>query len=390
MAEFSEAFDKTALKQGMSIDSVYKFLTDKGIEGYWLNEDTLVFETCCHNHIGEGSKKLYYYDNTKLFSCYTGCGETFDIFELLNKINVVETGEELDLNDCVRDYVYSQSFLFTKKQEFNDEIEENKEYIKPKLQYFNPNDLLEFPRVYSKDWLQEGVNSNLHKKYNVRFNWFSNSLLFPHYDEFWNLIGIRQRFLADESVEVFGKYKPFSLNNIIYSNPTSFYLFGLNYNSLNIRKIKKAIVFESEKSVMIMDSVLGEKNNIGVSCLGMHFSRHQFELLKNLGVEEIVFAYDRQFKKATIHDNEFGNLLATYRNIYKRFSSFGIKISFILDDNLLTNYKDSPIDRGYEIFNNLYHKKRNIEELDEIYLKELTPWDQMTQLPDEEDMEIFA
>lgn len=383
---FNEVFDKTVLKQGMSIDSVFEFLIGKGIQGHWVNEETLVFETCCHNHIGEGSRKLYYYDNTKLFSCYTGCGGTFDIFELLNKINVVATGEEIDLDDSIRDYVYSQSFLFAGKQEFEEEVDDNVEYKKPVLQYFNPEIFTRFPKAYSKNWLQEGIDKKLHAKYNVRFNWFDNSLVFPHYDEFWNLVSVRQRRLADDDVSRWGKYNPMRLGDIMYSNPTSFYLFGLNYNGLNIRKRQKAIIYESEKSVMLMDAVLGPQNNIGTASFGMHFSRHQFELLKSMGVEEIIFAYDRQFKEASLDDMEFRNLLHIFRQISNRFEDKGIKITFILDDDLVSNYKDSPIDNGLEVFDKLYHSKRTMEELDLKYKEEVV---ELTQLPLDEDDDIF-
>ena len=49
--------------------------------------DILIFPTICHNsNIEEASMKLYYYDNTKLFHCYTECQSSFDIYELVKKI----------------------------------------------------------------------------------------------------------------------------------------------------------------------------------------------------------------------------------------------------------------------------------------------------------------
>ena len=43
--------------------------------------------TVCHNLIDDtGSMKLYYYDNNKLCHCYTECGESFDIIELVQKV----------------------------------------------------------------------------------------------------------------------------------------------------------------------------------------------------------------------------------------------------------------------------------------------------------------
>ena len=46
-------------------------------------------------------QKLYFYENTGLFKCYTGCDSTFDIFELCSKVMKIQYDEEFDLNDSV-------------------------------------------------------------------------------------------------------------------------------------------------------------------------------------------------------------------------------------------------------------------------------------------------
>ena len=58
--------------------------------------------TICHNEPGEGSRKLYYYENSGLFRCYTGCESTFDIFELTMKVYKIQHNQDFDLNDAVR------------------------------------------------------------------------------------------------------------------------------------------------------------------------------------------------------------------------------------------------------------------------------------------------
>ena len=98
-----------------------------------------------------------------------------------------------------------------------------------------------------------------------------------------------------------------------------------------------------------MDDVLGPQNNISVASFGMKFSRHQFEQLKSMGVEEIIFAFDRQFKQT--EDSDFYKLIHLYGKINDRFSNQGVKFSFILDDEMISRYKDSPIDDGFDIFN---------------------------------------
>ena len=64
--------------------------TDKGI----------VAHTICHNAIGHGSRKLYYYDSTRLFVCYSNCG-TFDIFDLCIKVKKIQDGVDWELYDAM-------------------------------------------------------------------------------------------------------------------------------------------------------------------------------------------------------------------------------------------------------------------------------------------------
>ena len=50
-----------------------------------MKNDIIVAQTVCH---GGHSHKLYYYENTKLFRCYTQCNDGyFDLFQLLMKVN---------------------------------------------------------------------------------------------------------------------------------------------------------------------------------------------------------------------------------------------------------------------------------------------------------------
>jgi predicted ribosome-associated RNA-binding protein Tma20 len=50
-------------------------------------KDYLVFPTVCHHSLSDkASYKLYYYNDTKMFKCYTHCDEAFDIFDLIKRI----------------------------------------------------------------------------------------------------------------------------------------------------------------------------------------------------------------------------------------------------------------------------------------------------------------
>ena len=77
-------YDKKEIRDALTIDDIYNLLLDWGGDPEYAPFGILC-STICHNSPGEGSKKLYYYDNTGLFRCYTGCDSFFDIFESIWK-----------------------------------------------------------------------------------------------------------------------------------------------------------------------------------------------------------------------------------------------------------------------------------------------------------------
>lgn len=239
--------DKNAIKAGMSIEQVYNFLTSYGIVGQWISESQLVFETICHNHPGEGSCKLYYYDNTKLFNCYTGCGR-FDIFELLIKMYTNKYNEEITLDEAIDVYLQSQSFVVLGDNDINNTPDNlNTEYHQPQCINYDKTPYLRYPRIIVNDWEREGISAQTQHKYNIRYNYATTGLMFPHLDIDGSLLGIRQRIANPEMVQRYGKYRPVEREGILYSSPLSFYLFGLFFNYKNIMREQKAIVFEGEQ-----------------------------------------------------------------------------------------------------------------------------------------------
>ena len=157
-----------------------------------------------------------------------------------------------------------------------------------------------------------------------------------------------------EEAERFGKYRPIKINKLLYTHPLGMNLYGLNWSKNNISNMKKAIVFESEKAILLYASYFGWENNISVACCGSSISAYQIQLLLNAGAEEIIIAFDRQFQE--IGDNEFQHLknnLLKLRDKYKNYAT----ISFIFDSKMLTSYKASPIDEGPDKFLRLFKER---------------------------------
>ena len=147
------------------------------------------------------------------------------------------------------------------------------------------------------------------------------------------------------------------MGNKLYNHPLSFSLYGLYQNQNNIKRIKKAIVFEGEKSVLQLDSILGKNNNIGVACCGSNLIAYQVNLLQSLGVEEIIVAFDRQYKQ--LNDKEHEKLVKNLKTIDRKYGNF-VKITFMFDLGNSLVYKASPSDAGKDIFMKLFRERRNL------------------------------
>ena len=94
-------YDKKAIREELSIDDYFQLVTEWGGNPEFTPFG-FISDTICHNPPGEGSRKLYFYENSDLFKCYTDCDCAFDIFELTIKVAQIQSNRKIDLNDAVR------------------------------------------------------------------------------------------------------------------------------------------------------------------------------------------------------------------------------------------------------------------------------------------------
>lgn len=355
------------LKNSLTIENIEKILNKLNAQPI-VKGDIILSRTICHD--GD-SHKLYYYDNTKLFKCYTQCNEdSFDIYELLIKVYAVK-GIKITLNNAINKISSFIGYNFNNKNNFTlalnkENLIDNQKYLldienKIEEEYnfkiYDNSILKNLKRVIVKEWIKEGISEEAQFKYEIRFYPVTGQIVIPHYDINNNLIGIRGRYLDEKNCELYGKYRPIFMSNTLYSHPLSFSLYGINFNSLAIFKAKKAIIFESEKSVLMYHTYFGEKNNISVACCGSNISKQQIKLLLNLKVNEIIIAFDRQFKE--IGDEENYKYIYNLLKISEKIINY-CSVSVIYDKNNLLDYKDSPIDKGKEKFLKLFNERIEI------------------------------
>ena len=361
-------FDKHEIKEALTLENIYELLQEWGGEPEYTSFG-LISSTICHNHPEDGgSRKLYFYTNSNLFHCYTGCAESnFDIFQLVIKISSIQWKKDYDLNDAVRWIAQRFSFKGIYQEEENKledwkyldtydriqeiEIKENnillKEYDVKVLNNFNYSVLLE-------PWLKEGITQEVLKAAQIGFYPGGDQITIPHFDKNGRFVGLRGRCLSGEEGELYGKYRPLKINGILYNHPLGLNLYGFHQAKQQIGIAKKAIVFESEKSVLKYQSLFGIDNNISVACCGSSFSAYQAQLLIDAGAQEIIIAFDRQFEE--IGNEEFKRLKTKLIKIREKYKN-DVLISLIFDKNMITGYKAAPIDEGAEKFLKLYKER---------------------------------
>ena len=360
-------FDKAEIRKALSIENIFELLNEWGGDPEYSGFG-IISATICHNHPGEGSRKLYYYENSDLFKCYTACDESFDIFELVIKVMSIQREVEFDLNDAVRwiaqrfgiigryeieadnelaDWKYLENYNRIQDIDVDSQRVILKEYDMDILTRFNY-------KVKILPWLEEGMTQEVLNSAMIGFYPGGDQITIPHFDMKNRFIGLRGRTVCAEEGELYGKYRPIKINNFIYNHPLGMNLYNFNNSKNNIELMKTAIIFEGEKSCLLYKSYFGLDNDISVACCGSSISAYQTQMLLDCGVNEIVIAFDRQFQE--IGDQEFKHLktnLIRFREKYKNF----VTVSFIFDKNKITDYKSSPIDHGPETFLQLFKER---------------------------------
>ena len=112
-------------------------------------------------------------------------------------------------------------------------------------------------------------------------------------------------------------------------------------------------MFEAEKSVMQLDTFYNGAAP-AVALYGSNMSDYQADLLRKLGVEELIVALDKEYQDERSYKTYLKVLVKKFKKIQPFFT-----ITFVLDDfnSSLLGYKDSPSDHGKGTFEKLLRKR---------------------------------
>ena len=337
--------------ENLQDNAIIQLMTQLGASNHIETDTHIIFPTICHNpHSEEASMKLYYYKNTHIFTCFTECGN-MNIFQFLRHYYQTR-GISYDWYEDI----YSVVINCSVSKEFEGLVDNRITYgeryagrVQRELPEFPKGVLDVFTKFYPTEWLNDGISKDAMDKFNILYSISQNKIIIPHYDIKERLVGIRGRALNEYEVENYGKYMPVKLENTWYKHPLSLNLYGINKNWENVKENGVCFLFESEKSVLQLESF--ERPNCGLAVCGSAFNKYQMNLLlKHCRPKEIVICFDNEEKPNS--SNYFDKLWG----IGKKYSNY-CNFSFIYDRKNLTNEKDSPTDKGEEIFEELLKRR---------------------------------
>ena len=348
--------DYQELIDSLTPEDIVNIMRKLGVDAAEETDKHLVFPTVCHNEDeNAASHKLYYYKNNHFFYCYTECGgmSVFNFLKSFYEVRGIEYDWYQDVYKLVEDNTkYSNDFNFSRKNHINLR-ERYQERGNPILQEYSSTILESFIKFYPPEWLSDGITRAAMDKHNILYSISQNKIIIPHYDVDGRLVGVRGRALNELEIENLGKYMPVCIENVWYTHPLGLNLYGLDKTKNAIRENGYVYLFEAEKSVLQMENF--SQPNCAVAVCGSNFSQFQLNiLLRTCKPKEIIVCFDSEEEFGqSIYFDKLMKLCKKYKN-YCNFS-------FVYDRKKLLEHKDSPTDKGEEIFNELIDRRIHVK-----------------------------
>lgn len=345
---------KDKIKDALTKAKVIEIMSCLGSDAREYSTDTRFIPVC---HGGDKHTLIYYEDN-HLFHCTTCCGyiDIFDVVRGATGCSWQEACEylcdKLGISSNMRIGIqhikeYDEEESIKRKEEYLD-VTANRHDVPVK----DTKALKYFEKKYYTGWIDEGISVKSMRKFGILWHEYRKWIIIPCRNIKGKLIGVRRRTLDPDDEN---KYMPVYIRSKgfpDYSFATGLALYGLYENKDIIQRTGKCVVFEGEKSVLKADTLYGEYPC--VATYGHNISREQILKLYDLGVKEIVLAYDYD------NNGEFTRYIEKKHKI----EEFGITCYVMYEGyNELLNEHDAPIDKGDKVFRQLLANKNKYENL---------------------------
>ena len=347
--------DIQSLKSQLTEDRIIELMDALGAPLMKADSNNLVFPSICHQSDPLAhSAKLWLYLDSMQYKCWS-CGFSGDAISLVQHV------KHLDFNQAIT-YICSTLNLQVGQIEQNEQLDNWSELrrflpdAEPetcKLATYDPTVLSLFDHLYPQDWLDYGITKDILDKFGV--GWYARQACISIPVVFnGQLVGVRGRYTRERDV-VKGKYRPIcTLDGQVLKLATSEVLYGYDQNKGAIEKSRQVVLFESEKSVLKAPS-FNVHNSLAV--FGSNISKRHIQLLLELGVNEVVLAFDNDYKQ--VGDDEFKFFVVKMKKLAAKLRSY-FNVSIVYNNQGYDMYKCNMMDISYEQAMKLWESKVKI------------------------------
>lgn len=196
----------------------------------------------------------------------------------------------------------------------------------------------DFETVTADLFLQDGIDENTQKVFDIRYDSHTNRLIIPVRNHKKELVGLLGRLNSKDTPKNVSKY------NTFISYPPSLVLFGMDKNLESIREKGHVIIVEAEKSVM--KAYQKGITNV-VACSGSRLFEEQIELLLELGITNIIISMDS--------DQTFSKLIQYAATVMKQNDGLKIRVH---------NTQDGEIDTKSCVFDMNWDKDKLLSHIE--------------------------
>ena len=361
--------DIKKLKQQLTLSDYEQILNALGATNISKSNNVWSMHSICHNKDEySGGINLRFYIDTKTFKCFSHDCDVGDIIALVQtRQNLL--GYEYSFIDAVNFCIDNSNIQIDNIRRKTPKKTSNFDYntlwdryIKHENIYtetviYDDNILRFFPKVYHQSFIDDNISIPTMEKYELCYYPRNQQVVIPVRDEDMQLIGLHSRNLIPDKVDIGLKYQPTKLlDGTEYKFPTSMVLYGLGQNKDNIAKTKRALIFEAPKSVLQMEDILECNNSVGM--FGLNMSKYKRQLLLNLGINSIDICIDKDYN--IVGDDKYIEWQKKVNKIIDMFIGY-VEVNVVYDKGNVLDYKDSPSDKGKDVWEQLEREKEGVE-----------------------------
>jgi hypothetical protein len=340
-----------------------------------------------HCHGGEHHSALFDPDTIKV-NCFSECGGGMLLHTWVKR--TIGSDDPQQAKDLIEDWIENQEIDLSGRIAKSTDFGYKERPYEPgpvEMVAGMPEEVLQ--ELYSKfdttietlqrlTWCREdGIDAGILNEFDIAYCVGTGDIILPHHNILGDIVGLYARSfkplrkqVKEENPEMEyrqlvqfprAKYVPLlrapnlrTESHTSWSFPNSRNLYGLHKAAEAIKQSGKAIIFEGGKSVMLARQY-GYPYAVATHTFGAHLNH--ISMLIECGAKEIILAFDKQYEE------EFGQSWELYerktRTLAIKAGEY-VQVSRMRDKYEVIDFKDAPIDKGFETFETMYFERENL------------------------------